>query len=147
MVWFDGLLHFYFIPVFIYTFIKVKSKWGKKRDGCDTSNGLSHFSLLAAKFTCAPGVIKAEQNDTLTKDKTPRLEPENIRESTLHFTAHFGEINPDLLYLCRRGQSGLQRAVFAFFPSVRRESMKKNVKSSIFRKKTSKFLSSLPFKI
>ncbi len=111
------------------------------------SNGLSHFSLLAAKFTCAPGVIKAEQNDTLTKDKTPRLEPENIRESTLNFTAHFGEINPDLLYLCRRGQSGLQRAVFAFFPSVRRESMKKNVKSSIFRKKTSKFLSSLPFKI
>jgi hypothetical protein len=102
---------------------------------------------LAAKFTCAPGVIKAEQNDTLTKDKTPRLEPENIRESTLNFTAHFGEINPDLLYLCRRGQSGLQRAVFAFFPSVRRESMKKNVKSSIFRKKTSKFLSSLPFKI
>lgn len=35
-------------------------------------NGLSHFSLLAAKFICAPGVIKAEQNDTLTKDKIPR---------------------------------------------------------------------------
>ncbi len=26
---------------------------------------------------------------------------ENIRESTLDFTAHFGEINPDMLYLCR----------------------------------------------
>ena len=77
---------------------------------------------------------------------SPQLEPENIRESILDFTAHFGEINPDMPYLCRRGQSGLQRAVFAFFPSVRRESMKKNVKSSIFRKKTSKFLSSLPFK-
>jgi len=51
-----------------------------------------------------------------------------------------------MLYLCRRGQSGAKREVFAFFPSVRRESMKKNVKSSIFRKKTSKFLSSLPFK-
>ena len=125
----------YFIPVFIYTFIKVKSKWGKKRDGCATSNGLSHFSLLAAKFICAPGVIKAEQNDTLTKDKTPRLEPENIRESILDFTDHFGEINPDILYLCRRGLSELKKAVFAFFPSVRRESMKKNVKSSIFRKK------------
>ena len=79
-------------------------------------NGLSHFSLLAAKFICAPGVIKAEQNDTLTKDKIPRLEPENIRESILNFTARFGEINPDMLYLCRRGQSGLKRAVFAFSP-------------------------------
>ncbi|OKZ18574.1 MAG: hypothetical protein BHV77_13205 [Bacteroides sp. 43_108] len=84
---------------------------------------------MAAKFICAPGVIKAEQNDTLTKDKIPRLEPENIRESILDFTAHFGEINPDMLYICRRGLSGPQRAVFAFFPSVRRESMKKNVKS------------------
>ena len=95
--------------------------------------------LLAAKFMCAPGVIKAKQNDTPTKDKIPQLEPENIRESTLDFTAHFGEINPDMLYLCRRGQSGLKMAVFAFSPSVRRESMKKNVKSSIFRKKQVNF--------
>lgn len=102
---------------------------------------------MAAKFICAPGVIKAEQNDTLTKDKIPRLEPENIRESILDFTARLGEINPDMPYLCRRGLSEPERAVFAFFPSVRRESMKKNVKSSIFRKKTSKFLSSLPFKM
>ena len=78
--------------------------------------------------------------------KIPYSESENIRESNLDFTAHFGEINPDMPYLCRRGQSGLERAVFTFFLSVRRESMKKNVKSSIFRKKTSKFLSSLPFK-
>ena len=105
------------------------------------------FFLLAAIFICAPGVIKAEQNDTLTKDTTPRLEPENIRESILDFTALLGEINPDILYLCRRGLSGSKKAVFASFPSVRRESMKKNVKSSIFRKKTSKFLSSLPFKM
>ena len=77
---------------------------------------------------------------------SPQLEPENIRESILDFTAHFGEINPDMPYLCRRGLSGSKKAVFASFPSVRRESMKKNVKSSIFRKKTSKFLSSLPFK-
>ena len=72
--------------------------------------------------------------------------PENIRESILDFTARFGEINPDMLYLRRRSLSGPKKAVFAFFPSVRRKSMKKNVKSSIFRKKTSKFLSSLPFK-
>ena len=51
----------------------------------------------------APGAIKPEQNDTLTKDKIPRLEPENIRESVLDFTAHFGEINPNMPYLCRRG--------------------------------------------
>ena len=74
------------------------------------------------------------------------LEPENIRESRLDFTAHFGEINPDMPYLCRRGLSGSKR-LFLLFPSVRRESMKKNVKSSIFRKKTSNFLSSLPFKM
>ena len=89
------------------------------------------------------------QSPTVTpiKHKIPHLESENIREFTLDFTAHFGEINPDMLYLCRRSLSGPQKAVFAFFPSVRRESMKKNVKSSIFRKKTSKFLSSLPFKM
>lgn len=80
------------------------------------------------------------------KQQTHHLDLENIREIILDFTARFGEINPDMLYLCRRGLSGSQKAVFAFFPSVRRESMKKNVKSSIFRKKTSKFLSSLPFK-
>lgn len=110
-------------------------------------NGLSHFSLLAAKFMCAPSAIKAEQNTSSTRRNIPHLESENIRESILNFTARFGEINPDMLYLCKRGLSGPERAVFAFFPSVRRESMKKNVKSSIFRKKTSKFLSSLPFKL
>ena len=62
---------------------------------------------------------------TPIKHKIPYSEPKNIRESTIDFTAHFGEINPNMLYLCRRGQSGLQRAVFAFFPSVQRESMKK----------------------
>ena len=61
--------------------------------------------------------------------KIPYSEPENIRESILDFTALFGEINPDMPYLCRRGQSEPQKAVFASFPSVRWESMKKNVKS------------------
>ena len=82
----------------------------------------------------------------LMKRKTPHLELENIRESIIDFTARFGEINPDVLYLCRRGLSVLPRAVFASFPSVRREEMKKIVKSTIFRKKTSKFLSFLSFK-
>ena len=88
----------------------------------------SAIFLLATKVMCAPSAIKAEQNTSSTKHNIPELESENIRESTLDFTAHFCEINPDILYLCRR-----------------RESIKKNVKSSIFRKKTSKFLSSLPF--
>ena len=72
--------------------------------------------------------------------------PENIREPILDFTARFGEINPDIPYLCGRGQSGPKKTVFAFFPSVRREEMKKIVKSSIFCKKTSKFLRFLSFK-
>ena len=87
--------------------------------------------FLAAKVICAPGVIKAEQNTYSTKHNIPRLEPQNIRESNLDFTAHFGEINPDMLYICRRG---------------RREPMKKIVKSSIFCEKTSKFLRFLSFK-
>ncbi len=88
------------------------------------------------------------QSPTATpiKHKIPYSDPENVRESTLDFTAHFGEINPDMPHLCRWGQSGSQKAVFTCFPSVRRELMKKNVKSSIFRKKTSKFFDSLPFK-
>ena len=83
---------------------------------------------------------------TPIKHKIPYSEPENIRESGLDFTAHLGEINPDMLYLCRRGLSGPERAVFASFPSVRREAMKKIVKSTIFCEKTSKFLKFLSFK-
>ena len=72
--------------------------------------------------------------------------PQNIRESTLDFTAFFGEINPDMSYLCRQGLSGPEKAVFASFPSIRRVPMKKIVKSSIFCEKTSKFLRFLSFK-
>ena len=53
----------------------------------------------------------------------------------LDFTARFGEINPDMPYLCSRGQSGPERDVFASFPSVRRETMKKIVKSTFFLRK------------
>ena len=74
------------------------------------------------------------QTATPIKHKTPNLESENIRESILDFTAHFGEINPDMPYLCRRGLSGHQKAVFAFFPSVRRESMKKTLNLRFFAK-------------
>jgi len=72
--------------------------------------------------------------------------PENIRESNLDFTVRFGEINPDMLYLCGGSLSGPERAVFSSFPSVRRETLKKIVKSSIFCEKTSKFLRFPSFK-
>ena len=81
------------------------------------------------------------QSPTVTpiKHKIPHLELENIRESDLDFIAHFGEINPDMPYLCRRSQSGPEKTVFAFSPSVRREEMKKIVKFSIFAKKQVNF--------
>ena len=88
------------------------------------------------------GCITYKQPDDNSQTKRPSDPPEitaenleNVRESILDFTTHFGEINPDMLYLCRRGQSGPERAVFASFPSVRSEAMKKIVKSSIFLRK------------
>ena len=101
-------------------------------------NDSGHFLFLAAKLINLHR-CKVGPNITLTKDKISRFEPENIRESGLDFTARFGEINPDMPYLCRWGLSGPQRAVFASFPSVRREPMKKIVKSSIFCEKQVNF--------
>ena len=108
-------------------------------------NGFSHFSFGCKSYKQS-GCEGPSPTTTPINHKTPYSESENIRESNLDFTAHFGEINPDMLYLCRRGQSGPERAVFASFPSVRREAMKKIVKSSIFCEKTSKFLRFLSFK-
>ena len=65
---------------------------------------------------CAPGVIKAKQNDTPTKDKILQLAPKIYVNPSLILQPVLGVINPDMLYLCRRSLSGLQRAVFAFFP-------------------------------
>lgn len=67
------------------------------------------------------------------------LGTQNIRESILDFTAHFGEINPDMPYLCRRGQLGPEKAVFAFLPSVCRESIKKTLNLRFFAKKQVNF--------
>ena len=53
---------------------------------------------------------------TPIKHKIPYSEPQNIRKSILDFTAHFGEINPDMPYLCRQGQSGLKREFLPFSP-------------------------------
>ncbi len=73
------------------------------------------FFLLAARLIKQPeGKDRPKRPSGLPK--MPANSPENIRESTLDFTARFGEINPDMNYLCRRGLSGPERAVFAPFP-------------------------------
>ena len=77
-------------------------------------NGYSLF-LLAAKFMCAPGAIKAERKTSSTRRNIQQLESQNIREFTLDFTSHFGEINPGMPNLCRRGLSGSNSAVIASF--------------------------------
>lgn len=74
----------------------------------------SAIFLLAAKFMCAPGAIKAEQNASSTDSIFHNRNPKNIRESILDFTARLGEINPDMPYLCRRALSESKRVVFAF---------------------------------
>lgn len=86
---------------------------------------LQPFFLLAAKLYMLLVLLRPSKIPLSPDAISPQLEPEIIRESILDFTARFGEINPDMLYICRRGLSGPQRAVFAFFPSIRRESMKK----------------------
>ena len=68
------------------------------------------MKMVSAIFLLAANLISNPDH------KIPYSESENIRESNLDFTAHFGEINPDMLYLCRRGQSGAKREVFAFSP-------------------------------
>ena len=79
------------------------------------------------------------QTATPIKHQIHHLEPPNIRESILDFTARFGEINPDMPYLCRRSLSGPERAVFASFPSVRRATMKKTLNLRFFAKKQVNF--------
>ena len=108
-------------------------------------NGSGHFSFGCKSYKQS-GCKGRSPTGTPIKHKIPHSESENIRESILDFTSLLGEINPDMPYLCRQGLSGPERAVFSSFPSVRRATMKKIVKSSIFCEKTSKFLRFLSFK-
>ena len=101
-------------------------------------NGSGHFLFWLQKLISDPRQRSVPIGHSDQAQNT-LLGTQNIRESILDFTAHFGEINPDMPYLCRRRLSGSQKAVFASFPSVRKESMKKNVKSLIFRKKQVNF--------
>ena len=125
----------------IYLIIKyIKSHTyleGKKRDGCAMKMVQPFFFWLQIlqAIRCEGPFPTA----TPIKHKIPYSESENIRESNLDFTAHFGEINPDMLYLCRRSLSGPKKAVFAFFPSTRRKSIKKTLNLRFFAKKQVNF--------
>ena len=99
---------------------------------------LQPFFLLAAKLISVIG-SKGQTKHPTGPSKMTANNLENIREPILDFTARFGEITPNMLYLCRRGQSGLQRAVFAFFPSVQREPIKKTLNLRFFAKKQVNF--------
>ena len=101
-------------------------------------NGSGHFLFWLQKLISDPRQRSVPIGHSDQAQNT-LLGTQNIRESILDFTAHFGEINPDMPYLCRRGQSGPEKTVFAFSPSVRREEMKKIVKFSIFAKKQVNF--------
>lgn len=97
---------------------------------------ISSFGCKSYKQSSCKG---QSQTATPIKHKIPHLELGNIRESGLNFTALLGEITPDMPYLCRLGLSGLERSVFASFPSVRRETMKKSLNLRFFAKKQVNF--------
>lgn len=102
--------------------------------------------LLAAKFLCAPGDIKAEQNTSSTKRNISTIGTQKYPWIHPRFYSPFGRNKPRHALSLQTRSVGVQKGFFAFSPSVWRESMKKNVKSLIFRKKTSNFLSSLPLR-
>ena len=77
------------------------------------------YFLLAANLISNPVVKGLSQTATPIKHQIHHLEPPNTRESILDFTASFGEINPDMLYLCRQRQSGFKREFLPFSPLFR----------------------------
>ena len=99
-------------------------------------NGSSHFFRLQ-KLISDP---RQRSNKThLWPPEMPANSPQNIRESSLYFTARFGKNKPRHALSLQTGLSESERAVFASFPSVQREEMKKIVKSSIFCEKQINF--------
>lgn len=62
---------------------------------------LQPFFLLAAKLYMLLVLLRPSKIPLPPDAISPQLEPENICESILDFTARFGEIKPDMPYLCR----------------------------------------------
>ena len=75
----------------------------------------SAIFLLAAKLISELGV-KVGQNTPPTRHKIPQSDSDYIRESIFNFTAHFGEINPDMPYLCSEGRRGPKGLFLPLFP-------------------------------
>lgn len=104
----------------------------RKEMAAPWQNGYSRFSFGCKTYKQPEG--KGQTKHPSGPPKMTANNPKNIREPILDFTSHLGEINPDMPYLCRRGLSGPERAVFASFPSVRRETMKKSLNRRFFAK-------------
>ena len=101
-------------------------------------NGSGHFLFWLQKLISDPrqrsvpiGHSDQTQNTLLGIRKYPQNQPQ--------FYSPFWRNKPRHALSLRRGQSGHERAVFAFFPSVRRESMKKTLNLRFFAKKQVNF--------
>ena len=110
--WYQQL---YFIPVFIYTLIKVKSKWGKKRDGYATANGWSHFSLLAAKTYKRPEAKVGPQRPLQSSSKYITWNPK-ISVNPSSILQPFWRNKPRHALFLQTGSVGVQKGCFCLFP-------------------------------
>ena len=104
----------YFIPVFIYTCIKVKLTEGEKEMAAPkpsrtiTANFL--FWLQKTQKSCSQNRHDSGPcQDTKANQK--------ICESISDFATRIGEIITDMPYLCEPEVSEQKRAIFLFFPS------------------------------
>lgn len=104
----------YFIPVFIYTCIKVKLTEGEKEMAAPkpsrtiTANFL--FWLQKTQKSCSQNRHDSSPcQDTKANQK--------ICESISDFATRIGEIITDMPYLCEPEVSEQKRAIFLFFPS------------------------------
>ena len=78
-------------------------------------NGFSHFSF-GCKSCKQSGCKGQSQTATPIKHQIHHLAPPNTRESILDFTASFGEINPDMPYLCDEVSRGTKGPFLPLFP-------------------------------
>lgn len=128
----------------MYTCIRINLKKGRTKMAAPKPNRTKSADFLFWLQKTQKSCSQNRHNSSPCQDTKVNRK---IRESILDFTALWGEINPDMPYLCRRGLSGAKKAFLPLSPSVWRKAMKKNVKSSIFDEKTSKFSRLLSFKI
>ena len=73
------------------------------------------YSLLAANLV-SNLVVKVSPKRPLQSSTKYITWPPNTRESILDFTASFGEINPDMPYLCDEVSRGTKGPFLPLFP-------------------------------